>query len=177
MTRHARTSRGHWLLLATGSCALAACGGESVYFIPGSAQLPDCEEAPIANLDGTRWFDTGTVTVLSQGCADAQPNDVFTVCALDWDFTQDGNEVTIVVDNEYRIEGRLCGDQLHLRGGWWLPVQDQGVCTYDDDSAQEVGILEGGNTLTVSPQQMSGTLALRGECDGSYEITFQPSPR
>ena len=38
---------------------------------------------------------------------------------------QDGNDVTILVDEEYRIEGRLCGNQLYLRGGWWLPVEDE----------------------------------------------------
>jgi hypothetical protein len=73
-------------------------------------------------------------------------------------FTQDGNGVTIVVDTEYRIEGRLCADQLYLRGGWWLPVVDEslGYCTYEDDSADEVGIESEGNVLTVAENAMIG---------------------
>lgn len=172
-----------FLVMAVGSCS------EDVYFIPGTAQLPDCTEAPILDLEGT-WFDRGTVTILSEGCDGASPGEVFESCALDWVFTQDGNDVTIIVDTEYRIEGRLCGDQLYLRGGWWLPVVDEdlGYCTYDEDSAEEVGILQEGNVLTVMPDvplapgveqtedRMTGTLEVRGRCAGRYEVTFERSP-
>lgn len=160
------------------------------YFIPGTGELPDCNEAPISNLDGTAWYDNGTVTILSEGCDGASPGETFESCALDWLFEQEGNDVSIVVDEEYRIEGRLCGDQLHLRGGWWLPVVDEdvGYCTYEDDSAEEVGILAEGNVLTVevdvplgpgleeTEDRMSGTLELLGRCAGRYEVTFRRSP-
>jgi hypothetical protein len=81
-----------------------------------------------------------------------------------------------VVDTEYRLEGRLCGEELYLRGGWWLPVQDQGSCTYEDDSAEEVGIQAEGNVLTVAPDEMNGTLVVQGRCAAEYEVTFRPSP-
>ncbi|KPK15416.1 MAG: hypothetical protein AMJ62_09190 [Myxococcales bacterium SG8_38] len=168
-------------IMAAGSCS------EDVYFIPGTGQLPDCTEAPILNLDGSLWYDNGTVTILSEGCEGASPGQDFESCGLDWAFTQEGNDVTIIVDSEYRIEGRLCGDQLYLRGGWWLPVVDEdlGSCTYDEDSAEEVGILQEGNVLTVRPDVplapgveqtedlMTGTLQVRGRCAGQYEVTFR----
>ena len=155
--------------------ALGSCGGD-VYFIPGSGTLPDCAEAPAANLDGSVWFDQGTVTIRSGGCQEAMSGDTFNACALDWAFAQDGNDVTIIVDGEYRIEGRLCGDQLSLHGGWWLPVEDQGMCTYADDSAEEVGIMAEGNVLTVTGSQMTGTLVVQGSCSGDYEVLFMPVP-
>jgi hypothetical protein len=155
------------ILFALGSCA------EEVFFIPGTGTLPDCDEAPITNLDGSSWYDGGTVTILTAGCEDAMPDDAFTACALDWMFEQDGNDVSILVDTEYRIQGRLCGDQLYLRGGWWLPVEDAGSCTYDEDSAEEVGIEQEGNVLTVSSTGMSGTLVVQGACRAEYEVTFQ----
>jgi hypothetical protein len=163
--------------------ALGACKGD-LYFIPGTGTLPDCNEAPSTDLDGTLWFDQGIVTIRTAGCDQAMPDDTFMSCALNWAFTQDGNDVTIVVDEEYRIEGRLCGDELHLRGGWWLPVVDEDVggCTYDDDSADEVGILAEGNVLTYAaadgetPAQMTGTLVVQGSCRAGYEVTFGRAP-
>jgi len=131
-------------------------------------------------VEAPRW---GVAT--TRGCPTSRES-----CALDWAFTQDGNDVTIVVDREYRIDGRLCGDQLYLRGGWWLPVVDEdvGSCTYEDDSAEEVGILEEGNVLTVllnaplpdnpnaNGTYMTGTLQVQGRCAGQYEVIFQLSP-
>jgi len=165
-------------------CIMAALGSckEEVYFIPGSATLPDCNDTPVTDLNGTLWFDQGTVTIVTEGCTDAAPDDTFASCALNWAFTQDGNDVTILVDEEYRIEGRLCGNQLYLRGGWWLPVEDEdvGFCTYEDDSADEVGIEAAGNVLTYSPAdaqtpaQMAGRLVLRGSCGAEYDVTFNP---
>lgn len=162
--------------------ALAGCK-EDLYFIPGTGTLPDCDESPATNLDGSLWFDQGTVKILSEGCAGAEPNDTFMSCALNWAFTQDGNDVGIIVDEEYQLEGRLCGDKLYLRGGWWLPVEDEGFCTYEDDSADEVGIQAEGNVLTYSPadgqnpQQMTGVLRVQGSCAGEYDVTFSPINR
>ena len=161
--------------------ALASCQESETYFIPGTGTLTECSEAPIANLDGTCWFDSGTITIGSAGCEDAMPGDVLTACALAWSFTQTGNDVSIIVDGEYRIEGRLCGEQLQLRGGWWLPVQDGDLCTYEEDSADEVGIQAEGNVLTYSPAddqsqqpQLTGTLAVRGSCSAEYAVVLQP---
>ncbi len=168
-----------WLALVCIVASLGSCKEEQ-YFIPGTGTLPDCSEAPDVDLNGTVWFDQGTVLILTTGCADAEPDAMFVSCALNWVFTQNGNEVGIVVDEEYRIEGRVCGDQLYLRGGWWLPVQDEGMCTYDEDSAAEVGIQAEGNVLTFIPAdgqngaQMSGTLSVRGACSAEYEVTFGP---
>lgn len=161
-------------------CSLLAVWGceEDLYFIPGTGTLPGCDEAPLTDLSGSLWFDQGTVTVESDGCTGASSGDEFQSCALNWSFSQDGNDVSIVVDEEYRLEGRLCGDQLSLRGGWWLPVvdEDEGFCTYEDDSAEEVGIQAGGNVLTVStdPPQMTGTLSVQGRCAASYDVIFRP---
>ena len=158
-------------------CIVAALGGckEDIYFIPGTGTLPDCDDTPIIELNDTLWFDQGTVTIATTGCLDTAPDDTFMSCALNWSFTQNGNEVSIVVDEEYRLEGRLCGDQLHLRGGWWLPVVDEdvGYCTYEDDSADEVGIMSEGNVLTVTSTQMTGTLVVQGSCRADYEVTFE----
>lgn len=167
--------------------ALGACK-EDVYFIPGTGTLPECDEAPISELDGTLWFDRGTVTILTAGCLGAEPNAAFMSCELVWAFTQNGNDLSIVVDEEYRLDGRLCGDQLYLRGGWWLPVVDEdlGYCTYEDDSADEVGIMAEGNVLTYvpsngeAPAEMTGRLVVQGSCRAEYEVTFStvnaPSP-
>jgi hypothetical protein len=154
---------------------LAGCK-EELYFIPGTGTLPDCDEAPIADLGDTLWFDQGTVTIRSEGCADAMPNDEFESCALNWAFSQTGNDLSIVVDEEYKLEGRLCGDQLYLRGGWWLPVKDENDFCYEDDSAEEVGIQAEGNVLTVSTedQQINGTLVVQGPCTAEYAVTFEP---
>lgn len=157
-----------------GLLALWSCK-EELYFIPGTGTLPDCDEAPITNLDGSLWFDQGMVTVQSEGCPGAMTGDEFQSCALNWAFTQNGNDVSIVVDEEYKIEGRLCGNELSLRGGWWLPVvDDEGFC-YEDDSAEEVGIQAEGNVLTLSAdaRQMTGVLAVRGRCSATYDATFE----
>jgi len=162
-------------------CILAALGSckEEVYFIPGTGTLPDCNDPPAADLNGW-WYDNGTVTITSTGCEATEPGDEHRSCGLDWLFTQSGNDVTIVVDEEYRLEGRLCGDQLSLRGGWWLPVVDEDVggCTYEDDSAEEVGIMSDGNVLTVAEEamtgrlQMIGKLSVQGRCSADYDVTF-----
>ncbi|MBW2405070.1 MAG: hypothetical protein JRF42_15005 [Deltaproteobacteria bacterium] len=158
-----------WVVCACIVIALGACK-EDLYFIPGTGTLPECDEAPSSELDGTLWFDQG------------EPNATFMSCALNWAFTQEGNDLSIVVDEEYRLEGRLCGDQLHLRGGWWLPVVDEdvGYCTYEDDSADEVGIMAEGNVLTYvpsdgeTPAQMTGMLVVQGSCRAEYEVMFSP---
>jgi hypothetical protein len=106
----------------------------------------------VTDLDGSLWFDQGTVTIRSEGCAGAMP------------------------DEQYRLQGKFCGDQLYLRGGWWLPVMDERGFCYEDDSAEEVGIQAEENVLTVAPadNQMTGTLALQGPCAAEYEVTFEP---
>ncbi len=170
-----------WLACICMAAVLGSCKTEDVYFIPGTATLPDCTETPADDLDGACLFDQGTVTILSTGCLGAEPDAVFASCALAWSVEQTGNDVTIIVDGEYRIEGRFCGDQLHLRGGWWLPVEDEGFCTYEDDSAEEVGIQAEGNVLTYVPPDeqnldftLEGTLRVQGPCAASYQVTLQP---
>ena len=164
-----------WLAWLCVVVALGSCKDE-IYFIPGTGTLPDCDESPVTDLNGSLWFDQGTVTIRTTGCADAMPDDEFEACALNWAFTQNGNDIGIIVDEEYRLEGRLCGEQLHLRGGWGLPVRDEEGFCYEDDSAEEVGIQAEGNVLTVSPaeQEMTGTLAVQGRCAADYEVTFRP---
>jgi len=162
--------------------ATVNCGRGSVpYFIPGSATLPSCSEPPAFNLDGSTWLDSGQVTIQTSGCLGASPGEVFNSCTLQWVMTQTGQDIEIIVDTEYRILGRLCGDVLHLEGGWWLPVEDQGQCTYADDSAAEVGIQMEGSTLVIMRNEpinagtgftATGTLQVRGPCDGSYDVTF-----
>lgn len=155
---------------------VASCiPGGPPYFIPGSATLPACTEAPAFDLNGSRWSDSGTVTIGTAGCLDAQPGEKIDSCPLSWDMTQEGSDVEILVDEEYRINGRLCGSTFHLEGGWWLPVVDTdvGSCTYEDDSAAEVGIEMGGSSLAVTEVTMTGTLSVRGPCTGSYDVTFQ----
>lgn len=153
---------------------LCACSADEGRSISGTGTLPDCSEPPATDLDGTHWYDNGTISILDAGCPGTAIGDELTVCALDWVFAQDGNEVSITVDGEYRIAGRLCGDALHLQGGWWLPVAnaDTGGCTYEEDSAEEVAIQAEGNVLTVAAQQLSGTLAVRGRCNARYSVTF-----
>jgi hypothetical protein len=61
-----------------------------------------------------------------------------------------------------------------------LPVVDEDVggCTYEDDSAEEVGIMSDGNVLTVAEDpmsgrlQMAGTLSVQGNCSADYEVVF-----
>jgi hypothetical protein len=57
----------HWFALASIFIALGSCTGDT-YFIPGSGTLPGCNEPPVTDLDGTRWFDNGTVTIRTAGC-------------------------------------------------------------------------------------------------------------
>ena len=172
--------RVRWLVCIGMTLALGGCSKGETYFIPGTGTLPECTEAPATNLDGSCWFDRGIVTIGSVGCSDTEPDDTFQSCGLGWLFTQTGNDITILVDNEYRIEGRLCGDQLYLRGGWWLPVEDQGMCTYADDSAEEVGIQAEGNVLSfeaagdLNPDRFSGVLAIQGPCSASYDVVLSP---
>ena len=51
-------------------------------------------------------------------------------------------------------------------------------CTYEDDSADEVGIQAEGNVLTYAaatgdaPAQMTGTLVVQGSCRAEYQVTF-----
>lgn len=162
------------VLVALGSCK------DEVYFIPGTGTLPDCSETPVRDLNGTVWFNQGTVTVLTAGCAGVDPDAVLQSCAENWAVTQNGNDLDIIVD-EYRVEGRLCGEKLYLRGGWWLSVQDeQGACWYEDDDGDEFGIQAEGNVLTFAPanpdtgarDQFEGTLVLQGACGASYEATL-----
>ena len=163
-------------------CIIAALGSckEEQSFIPGSGTLPDCDDMPIIDLNGTCWFnDDGPVTIRTEGCLDADPNDMFTSCPENWAFTQDGNDVSIVVD-EYRVNGRLCGDQLHLEGGWWLSVKDeQGRCWYEDDDGDDMSIQKEGNVVTFTPaadpndETMTGLLLLEGSCEVDYAVTFR----
>ncbi|MBW1907009.1 MAG: hypothetical protein JRF55_16690 [Deltaproteobacteria bacterium] len=162
-------------------CIMAALGSckEELSFIAGTGALPDCNDTPI-DLKGKYWFnDDGPVTIRTDGCLDAVPEDMFTSCAENWVLTQDGNDVSIVVD-EYRINGRLCGDQLHLEGGWWLSVKDdQGHCWYEDDDGDDMSIEKDGNVLTFTPADdpnddtMTGLLVLKGSCDVDYEVTLR----
>ena len=79
--------------------------------------MPSCNDAPTVDLNDTVWFNEGTVTVLTAGCADVEAETIFQSCPENWALTQDGNDLDIVVD-EYRVNGRLCGDKLYLEGGW-----------------------------------------------------------
>jgi hypothetical protein len=159
-------------------CIMAALGSckEELAFIPGTGTLPSCDDMPVTDLDGTLWFNQGPVTILTEGCRDYVPEDMLSSCAENWAFTQDGNDISIVVD-EYRLNGRLCGDQLYLEGGWWLSVADeQGACWYEDDDGDDMGIQKEGNVLTVDPaeQTMTGQLVLQGSCRVDYDATLQP---
>jgi hypothetical protein len=171
-----------WFVCVCLLFAVVSCNKEEIYFIPGTGTLPDCDEAPATDLDGACWFDSGVITIGSLGCQEAMPEDTFTVCGLAWSFTQTGNDVTIIVDGEYQIDGRLCGDQLSLRGGWWLLVEDADMCDYqDEESADEVSIQEP-NVLTYIPAspdtggqpQLTGTLAVQGSCSADYDVVLQP---
>ncbi len=164
-----------WMVWISIACTLGSCG-EDVYFIPGTGTLPDCNEPPVTNLDGTLWFDQGTVSITSSGCADYAPGTKLDSCGENWRFTQEGNEIDILVD-EYQVKGRLCGDQLHLEGGWWLSVFDEmNQCNYEEGDGDDVGIQSEGNVLTVAPadEEMSGTLVVQGQCAIEYEVTFTP---
>ena len=156
---------------------LVACQGQGggASEIRGSARLPQCTEDAALDLDGSTWLDTGTITTSSTGCSGADIGATFASCTLQWLLSQQGREISITVDNEYSIAGRMCGDRLHLEGGWWLPVADEaGRCTYSDEDASEVGIEEGGSELVVSKYALSGKLRLQGACTAEYEVTFSP---
>jgi len=161
------------------SALLAATGCGSVeggppWFVQGTARLPDCQDPPAFDLDGTTWFDEGTVTITSAGC-DRPAGTEADACGLAWIATQDGADVEIIVDGEYRILGRACGDQLHLEGGWWLAIEDAaGSCDYEDGI--EVGIDQGGATLAYDGAEMSGVLAISEGCSATYDVTLHRGP-
>lgn len=160
------------VLVSLGSCS------PDTYFISGTGQLPDsCDEPAITNLDGTVWFNQGPVTIKTSGCADLEPETTLESCAENWSFSQDGNDIDIIVD-EYRVKGLLCGDQLYLEGGWWLSVEDElGQCWYEDEDGDDVAIQAEGNVVTVVPdeERMTGTLVVQGQCTVEYEVTFAPA--
>ena len=167
------------------------CQPSPPYSISGSATLPVCEEPPAFDLTGT-WFDVGIVTVNTTGCDGAPSGSVFDACPLGWEFEPrvDGEGVpvdgdfTILVDNEYLIDTRLCGTTLYFEGGWWLPVAEpDGACLYEDDSADEVGIQQEGSTLEVRLETVTnpatealliaeGTLSVQGSCAATYEVVL-----
>lgn len=168
-----------WLFFVFVVVALGSCKGTA--FIPGTGTLPDCDAPPATDLNDTVWFNIGPATVLTAGCQDVEPDTEFQSCPENWAFTQDGNDIGIVVD-EYRVNGRMCGDQLYLEGGWWLSVANElGGCDYDDDDGDEFGMQEGGNVLTYTPAnadtgafaQLNGILLLEGNCSVSYDTTFE----
>ncbi len=159
---------------------LVSCSvDEGPYFVPGSATLPNCTEPPAFDLTGG-WSDNpgSIVSIQTVGCDDAPAGSEFESCPLGWEMVQTGAEVEILVDDEYEMLGRLCGAELHLEGGWWLPVEDAGMCTYEEDSAAEVGIQTGGNTLTVAEEENStnlvatGVLEVGGPCEATYDVTL-----
>jgi hypothetical protein len=166
-----------WIACVGAIVSLGSCSPD-IYFIPGTGQLPDgCDEPPVTNLDGTVWFNQGTVTIKTSGCADTNPEDMLESCVENWAFSQDENEVDIVVD-EYQVKGLLCGNQLYLEGGWWLSVADElGECWYEDEDGDEVGIQAEGNVVTVFPaeQRMEGSLVVQGQCTAEYEVVFAPA--
>jgi hypothetical protein len=157
--------------------SMISCVDEPPYFIPGSATLPSCTEPPAFNLEGS-WSDGGQVTIETTGCDAAQPGGVFESCPLEWVMTQAGQDIEILVDYEYIILGRLCGNALHLEGGWWLPVKDEGEC-YEEDSAAEVGIQMGSSTLVVMVEERgtdliaTGILQVGGPCEAAYDIVLR----
>jgi hypothetical protein len=164
-----------WTIKAFVLFALVSCKPE-IQYIPGTGTLPDCDEAPITDLNGTVWFNQGPMTITSTGCLDITPGTVFSSCAENWAFTQTGNDISIIVD-EYEVKGRLCGDQLYLEGGWWLSVADeQGGCWYEDDDGDDMRIQAEGNVVTLSPVErtMTGILVLQGQCSVDYDVTFAP---
>jgi hypothetical protein len=159
--------------LAWSAASLAGCAGGETSSVRGSARLPDCSDPPAADLDGTTWYDTGAITIQTAGCDQAQ-GQVLEVCPLQWVVSQSGADLSLTVDNEYTVKGRLCGDELHLEGGWWLPVvDDQGECRYRDADGTEVGIEQEGSTLTLSATQLSGSLVVRERCVARYDVTFE----
>ena len=128
------------------------------------------------------WFDQGVLTITSTGCErdDAPLDAEFSSCPLNWSFDQDGNDIKILVDEEYRIKGRICGATLHLEGGWWLPLENEiDQCDYDDDDGAEVGIEMGANSLVLEDVPgvggiLRGVLSLRSDCRAEYEMELRP---
>ncbi|MGB5545055.1 MAG: hypothetical protein WBM74_00665 [Polyangiales bacterium] len=167
-----------WFVYVCVLVALGSCKDE-IYFIPGTGTLPDCNEAPVVNLNGMVWFNTGPVTVLTAGCPGVEADDVRESCPENWAITQSGNDLDIIVD-EYRVKGRLCGDKLHLEGGWWLSVQNEGACWYGDDDGDDFRIEAEGNVVTfvlANPNtagldSFEGTLVMLGRCKVSYDVTL-----
>jgi hypothetical protein len=145
------------------------------YFIPGTAELPACQDAAATDLSGA-WYDNGEVEITSPGCEDTMVGDRITVCGLDWKISQSGNDVAIEVDGEYEIKGRLCGDQLHLEGGWWISVDLEGTgCTYED--GVEVGIDAEASTLMLAEDgTVEGVLAIRSGCTARYDMVLRRKP-
>lgn len=166
-----------WLSMALGACSIT---DGPPYSISGSATLPDCSDTPEMDLSGL-WFDQGIVTITSAGCEEegAPLGAMFGSCTLNWEFEQDGNDMRILVDEEYAMKGRMCGDTLHLEGGWWLPLENEnGQCDYDDDDGAEVGIEMGASALALEDVPgggsiLSGTLALRADCSADYVVELQ----
>jgi hypothetical protein len=74
----------------------------------------------------------------------------------------------------------MCGDTLHLQGGWWLPLVDEnGQCNYADEDGAEVSIEAGGNSLQLQTdaggsESFTGTLALRERCTADYVTQLSP---
>ena len=168
-----------WLACICAVVALGSCKDPA--FIPGTGTLPDCNEPPVTDLNDTVWFNTGPATVLTAGCLDVEADTEFKSCPEDWAFKQDGNEIDIIVD-EYRVNGRFCGDKLYLEGGWWLSAaNERGGCDYGDDDGDEFGIQAEGNVLTYTASnpenfgfaEMTGVLRLEGNCSVTYDATFQ----
>ena len=105
---------------------------------------------------------------------------MLTSCAENWAVTQNENDLDIVVD-EYRLNGRICGNKLYLEGGWWLSAEDeQRQCNYEDDDGEEFGIESDGNVLTFTEadpeagtsDQWKGILVMQGRCRVSYDATL-----
>ena len=71
-------------------CIMAALGSckEELAFIPGTGTLPDCNDTPVTDLNGTLWFNQGPVTILTEGCRDYVPDDTLSSCAENWAFEQ-----------------------------------------------------------------------------------------
>ncbi len=169
-----RHSLAGMLLLLVG----VGCSKGPPYSLTGTAKLPSCSEGPAGDLTGM-WFDGGEVTILTDGCRGSSAGQVFASCSLGWAFTQEGGDVSILVDEEYELKARLCGNELHFEGGWWLPVEDPPFgCTYEEDSAAEVGIQSEGATLRLSEDmnELTGVLVVEEKCTAEYDITLQRPP-
>lgn len=150
-----------------------ACSGadEGPFSIDGAARLPDCSAPPAFDLTG-QWSMSGDVTITSAGCFDTAVDESLASCPLTWQLEQTGADLSIVVDNEYLMRGRVCGTDVFFEGGFWLPVRDGNDCTYEEDSAAEVGIDAGSLALDDTGDEMTGTLAIRADCTADYAMTL-----